>query len=129
MSTVLIATLGAESQVVTLSLLELEQLGFAVDEVAVIHTAGQDPKIVKALTRLRQAFAQTEWLQRYRHRFEILQGRAGAIADITTETEAEDVFNEMFRVVRNYKLDDYQIHLNIAGGRKPMSIYGMVTTH
>jgi CRISPR-associated Csx14 family protein len=127
MPEVLIATLGTESQVVTLSLLELERLGYAVEEVAIIHTAGQNPKIIEALNRLHQAFTEDNRLQKYRRRFELLQGRQGPIVDITTAAEAEDAFNEIFLVVRRYKLDGYRVHLNIAGGRKPMSIYGMVT--
>lgn len=127
MDEVLIATLGTESQVVTLSLLELERLGHLVQEVVVLHTASQEPKIIESLARLRAAFESEETLQRYRYRFEELQGRRGPIEDITTAEESEDTFEEIFRMVRNYKLDGCCVHLNIAGGRKPMSIYGMVT--
>lgn len=127
MNEVLIATLGTEAQVVTLSLLELERLGYSVQEVVVLHTASQDPKIIESLTRLRAAFESDEMLQRYRYRFEELQGRRGPIEDVTTAEESEDTFEDIFRLVRRYKLDGCRVHLNIAGGRKPMSIYGMVT--
>jgi len=73
------------------------------------------------------AFESDEMLQRYRYRFEELQGRRGPIEDVTTAEESEDTFEDIFRMVRRYKLDGYRVHLNIAGGRKPMSIYGMVT--
>jgi CRISPR-associated Csx14 family protein len=124
---VLIATLGTEAQVVTLSLLELERLGFTASEVAVVHTSGATPEIREAMIRLDQAFANDERLKRYQYRRQLLQGGRGPIADITTEAEAEQTFNSLFQVVRRYKLDGYHIHLNVAGGRKPMSIYGMVT--
>ncbi len=127
MREVLIATLGTESQVVTLSLLELARLGFNMSEVVVVHTSGTTPEIREAMDRLDEAFAKDDRLRHYHYRRELLQGERGPIADITTEVEAEHTFNSLFRVVRRYKLDAYQIHLNVAGGRKPMSIYGMVT--
>jgi hypothetical protein len=49
---VLIATLGTEAQVVTLSLLELERLGFDISEVVVVHTAVKTGKIREAIERL-----------------------------------------------------------------------------
>jgi CRISPR-associated Csx14 family protein len=123
----LIATLGTEAQVVTLSLLELERLGFDVSEVVVVHTSGATLEIREAMIRLDQAFTNDERLKRYHYRRELLQSGRGPIPDITTEAEAEDTFNSLFQIVRRYKLDSYCIHLNVAGGRKPMSIYGMVT--
>lgn len=122
MKTVLIATIGSETQVVTLSLLQLAD----VNEVVILHTDSQDPRLQESLTRLKTAFVEDGRLQRYRYRFELLYGQHGPIPDVTTEVEAEMTFEEIFRVVRNYKLDGYRVHLNIAGGRKPMSIYGMV---
>jgi len=124
---VLIATLGTESQVVTLSLLELERLECDVSEVVVIHTAAKTDKIRESIDRLDKAFATDPRLGRYRYRRELLQGERGPIADITTAAEAEQVFDTLYRVVRGYKLQGYRVHLNVAGGRKPMSIYGMVT--
>jgi CRISPR-associated Csx14 family protein len=122
----MIATLGTESQVVILSLLELKRLGYQVNKVLVIHTSSQDEKILEALARLDEVF-KDERLQGYRYQRELLQGRHGPIADITSEAEAEDTFEALFQVVRRYKLSGHRVHLNIAGGRKPMSIYGMVT--
>ncbi len=124
---VLIATLGTESQVVTLSLLELERMGFDVGEVVVVHTAARADKIRESIERLDEVFQTDPRLRRYRYRRELLQGRRGPIADITTAEEAEEVFHTLYQVVRRYKLAGYRIHLNVAGGRKPMSIYGMVT--
>jgi len=124
---VLIATLGTESQVVTLSLLELERLGFDVGEVVVVHTAAKTEKIRESIDRLDEVFATDPRLRRYRYQRDLLQGERGPIADITTAAEAEQVFETLYRVVRRYKLNGYRVHLNVAGGRKPMSIYGMVT--
>lgn len=124
---VLIATIGSEAQVVTLSLLQLAELGYQINEVVVIHTDSPVDYIRESVNRLKMAFTENDLLKNYRSRFELLQGRQGPIRDVTTEAEAEDTFEEIFRVVRRYKLDGYRVHLNIAGGRKPMSIYGMVT--
>lgn len=124
---VLIATLGTESQVVTLSLLELERLGFSVGEVVVVHTDAQVDKIREAIERLDKVFATDARLQRYNYRRELLQGERGPIADVTTAAKAEQVFGTLYRLVRQFKLRGSRVHLNVAGGRKPMSIYGMVT--
>ena len=124
---VLIATLGTESQVVTLSLLELERLGFHVSEVVVVHTGARTPKIREAVDRLDEAFATDTRLRRYRYWRELLQGERGPMVDITTAAEAERVFDTLYRLVRRFKLGRYRVQLNVAGGRKPMSIYGMVT--
>lgn len=127
MPEVLIATLGTEAQVVTLSLLELKRLGCEISHILIINTSSQDEKILESLARLDEAFNADQCLQHYHYQRELLQGRRGPIPDITTEAEAEDSFDAIFQVVRRYKIDGYRIHLNIAGGRKPMSIYGMVT--
>jgi CRISPR-associated Csx14 family protein len=124
---VLIATLGTEAQVVTLSLLELERLDFGVSEVVVVHTAAKRDKIRESIERLDEAFADDPRLSCYHYRRELLQGERGPIADVTTAAEAEMVFETLYRVVRRYKLTGCRVHLNVAGGRKPMSIYGMVT--
>ncbi len=127
MREVLIATLGTESQVVTLSLLELERQGFDVRDVVIVRTSGAVSSIQESLSRLDEAFDHDERLKKYRYRHELIQGDRGPITDITTQAEAEHTFNSLFQVVRRYKLNGYRIHLNVAGGRKPMSIYGMVT--
>lgn len=124
---VLIATLGTEAQVVTLSLLELARLGYAVQEVVIVRTSGSTATIREALDRLDEAFDSDPRLRRYTYRHALLQGERGAINDITTAGDAEGTFNSIYQLVRRYKLDGYRIHLNVAGGRKPMSIYGMVT--
>jgi hypothetical protein len=98
-----------------------------VQEVVVVHTGSQEARILEALARLEDTFSHDHRLRRYYYRPELLRGKRGPINDITTEEEAEETFNEIFHVVRRYKIDGYQVHLNIAGGRKPMSIYGMVT--
>jgi len=65
---VLIATLGTESQVVTLSLLELERMGFDVGEVVVVPTAARADKIRESIERLDEVFQTDPRLRRYRYR-------------------------------------------------------------
>ena len=66
MSEVLIATLGTEAQVVTLSLLELERLDFSVDEVVIVRTSGTVQTIQDSLARLDEAFVTDDRLKKYR---------------------------------------------------------------
>lgn len=124
---ILIATLGTESQVVTLSLLELERLGFNIKEVVVVRTGSNLELIRESLERLDKAFQTDVRLQKYAYSHELIQGQRGPLKDITTAQEAEQTFDKLFQVVKRYKLENYRVHLNVAGGRKPMSIYGMVT--
>jgi len=126
MTEILIATIGTESQVVTLSLLALARLGFKVTHVAVVHTASQDARILEGVRRLKEAFAHDPRLQGYHYQTITLQGEDVAIEDITTQREAEYLFNNLLEIIQRYKGQGYRLHLNVAGGRKPMSIYGMV---
>ena len=127
MSAVMIATLGTEPQVVTLALLELERQGDAVDEVVVVHTTGRrDERIEMAIADLDRAFAKEPRLARYRYRRALLEGDGRPLEDIAIEADVQVVFRTLYRLVHDYKRRGYRVHLNVAGGRKPMSIYGMV---
>lgn len=47
------------------------------------------------------------------------------VSDIETETNAQAAFRTIFQAVRRYKSQRAIIHLNIAGGRRSMSVFGM----
>jgi CRISPR-associated protein Csx14 len=48
------------------------------------------------------------------------------IADIVTEEDATALLRTLYRTVLAEKRAGRQVHLSIAGGRKPMAVYGMV---
>ena len=128
---VLIATLGTQPEVVTVTLDLLLDRGCNIEEVVVIHTSPSHPQIREALQRLDAEFpngtlyAHANRPCRYRKLELRVEGRP--ILDITTEGEAGAVFTAVYREVREQKKQGSLVHLCIAGGRKSMSVYGMAT--
>ena len=118
---VLIATLGTEPQVVTLALDLLQAKGYPIAEVIVVHTAGK--VVAPALRRLSEEFARATWP---RYRTVVVEGESGPIDDVSTEAHTAALLRTLYRVVLAEKRAGRLVHLSIAGGRKPMAVYGMV---
>jgi CRISPR-associated protein Csx14 len=118
---VLVATLGTEPQVVTLALDLLRAKGYAIAQVVVVHTAGT--VVQPALQRLHEESARDEHSA---YRFVPVAGREGPIEDVVTEADIAAVLRTLYSTVLVEKRAGRLIHLSIAGGRKPMAIYGMV---
>lgn len=118
---VLIATLGTEPQVVTLALDVLRAKGYDIDRLIVIHTTNRI--IQPALEQLEQAFLSDDALS---YHTVAIDGQDGPIADVATEADTAAVLRTIYRVVLNEKRAGRLVHLSIAGGRKPMAVYGMV---
>jgi CRISPR-associated protein (TIGR02584 family) len=47
--------------------------------------------------------------------------------DVETPAASAAAFRELYRLVRAHKQQERQVHLCIAGGRKNLAIFGMVT--
>lgn len=118
---VLIATLGTEPQVVTLALDLLLTKGYAIAEVVVLHTAGE--VVRPALAALAREFAHPGACG---YRPVPVEGEGGPVADIVTEADVAALLRTLYRVVLAEKRAGRLVHLSIAGGRKPMAVYGMV---
>ncbi len=117
---VLVATLGTEPQVVTLTLDLLQAKGYAIGKVIVVHTAG---KVVRpALEALAQEFAGSG---SFEYHPIVVKGDNGPVADIVTEADTAAFLRTLYRVVLAEKRAGRLVHLCIAGGRKPMAAYGM----
>jgi CRISPR-associated protein Csx14 len=126
---VLVATLGTQPQIVTLAVdLLAEDENVAVDEVHVIHTAAEG-RIGEALVKLRTEFQDDRYNGRrclYRE-VPILDPDERPVRDVRTEQDARCAFRTIYRVVLEQKQARRQVHLNIAGGRNTMVIYGAAT--
>ncbi len=118
---VLIATLGTEPQVVTLALDLLRAKGYAIAEVIVVHTVGE--VVPPALLRLAEEFARTGAGV---YRPVPVEGQDGPVEDIVTEANTAALLRTLYQVVLAEKRAGRLVHLSIAGGRKPMAVYGMV---
>lgn len=118
---VLIATLGTEPQVVTLVLDLLRAKGYPIVEVVVVHTVGE--AVQAALERLAGEFAPPGACA---YRPVPIMDERGPTADVVTEADVAALLRTLYRVVLAEKRAGRLVHLSIAGGRKPMAVYGMV---
>jgi CRISPR-associated Csx14 family protein len=121
---ILIATLGSEAQVVSLTLEMLLAQGHDIREVVVVHTMPDAEPVHSALTRLKEFFDDPE---RYSFLFRsvLIAGRT-PIVDLVTEEQVGEMFRVLFRETLAAKREGKTVHLSIAGGRKTMAVYGMV---
>lgn len=117
----LIATLGTEPQVVTLALDLLWAKGYEVTSLVVCHTAGD--RVLEALRAIQRELAAN--LQVTVTAMPVASHN-GPIADISTEADATATLATLYNVVRREKLAHRTVHLSIAGGRKPMAVYGLL---
>jgi CRISPR-associated protein Csx14 len=118
---VLIATLGSEPQVVTLVLDLLRAKGYPIAEVIVVHTLGE--VVQAALKCLADEFAAPGICT---YRLVAVENNSWPVADILTEADTAALLRTLYRVVLTEKRTGRLVHLSIAGGRKPMAVYGMV---
>jgi len=118
---VLIATLGSEPQVVTLALDLLRAKGYPVAEVIIVHTMGK--AVQSALKQLAGEFAAPGTCG-YRT-VAVVKGE-WPVDDISTEEDTASLLRTLYRTILAEKRAGRLIHLSIAGGRKPMAMYGMV---
>jgi CRISPR-associated protein Csx14 len=99
----------------------LQQKGYAIREVLVVHTVGTI--IQPALARLREEFASADTPT---CRLLPIESNAGPVTDIVTEADVSALLRTLYQVVLTQKRADRLVHLSIAGGRKTMAVYGMV---
>jgi len=118
---VLIATLGSEPQVVTLVLDLLRAKGYAITEVVVVHTLSR--AVQPGLQRLSEEFALPGVGT---CRFIPVENDSRVVADILSEKDTAALLRTLYRTVLAEKRAGRSVHLSIAGGRKPMAMYGMV---
>jgi len=119
----LLATLGSEAQVVTLTLEMLLAQGHDIREIVVLHTLAKEEPVRSAMARLKEFFNDPR-----RHSFlfrSVLIGGAEPIADLVTEEQVGAMFRALYRETLAAKRDGKTVHLSIAGGRKTMAVYGM----
>jgi CRISPR-associated Csx14 family protein len=125
-SATLIATLGSEPQVVTVACDLLLKSGELIDTVAVIHTIAPGTAIEQAVDILRTAFIDQPYAGNVRlNLIPLLDDENCPIADVDSSTSSRIAFREIYRQVREAKLEGLRVHLSIAGGRKSMAVFGM----
>lgn len=123
----LVAPMGVEPQVVTLTLDALLARTFPIAQVWVLHANENYPPIVAALRQLHAERAL------YRHKgfslrwhFVPIQDGQHYPNDFATEQDVALFLRVLYRTVAQLKRKGFRLHLSIAGGRKVMTAMGMV---
>lgn len=117
MTAVLIATLGAEAQVIALATqLLCQQAPLAA--VVALHTDPNREPVDSALPALQRIFAvQSDWPPLYTQHI--------PIGDILTPDEFNHFTDTLYTVMRHWLGQGVHVHLLLAGGRKSMTMLGM----
>ncbi len=115
------ATLGTEPQVVTSAYWLLRRQGEALSGIQVFYTRA--PAIVEARRSLEKAqkrFALPEM------QFHLLGEEAGRpLDDVLTQEDVQAAFTILYNRLYTLKSQGHRVHFLIAGGRKPLALYGM----
>jgi CRISPR-associated protein Csx14 len=124
----LIVTLGSKPQIITLTLDALGSptgQGDLPAEVVVVHTDRARPETAAALARLSADLPLTYPQVKYRPLE--LRDAAGPLRDVTAPEEVETAFRTLYAEVHAAKLAGRRVHLQIAGGRRTLTVFGMAT--
>ncbi|HEY1351632.1 MAG TPA: CRISPR-associated ring nuclease [Ktedonobacteraceae bacterium] len=122
---VLVATLGGQPQIVTLTLDLLLQRGFPIREVIVLHPGAQAPsRLYHALLRLHSEFAGGYPLTPHPIHFHShpLELDGHPIADITDDEHTDGTLDTIHRLLGDLKRQGYRVHLSVSGGRRLMAL-------
>ncbi len=120
----MIATLGTEPQVITIALDQLLKKGFEIGEVTIIYTT--DPKITEALEIIQNEFSAAYPDITLRPR--VVAGDKGAVEDFRGAGDLQALLGTLYKEVRRVRKRGPRLHLSLAGGRKVMSVMGMVVS-
>lgn len=118
----MLATLGSEPQVVTLVYDLLRRRGFCPAEVVVFHTDPAREPARSAVLRLQEELA----AMRVAHNFHPVAAGGRPVPDLVRQQDIEAFFRLLYREVLRLKQAGRRLHLSIAGGRKPMAVFGMM---
>jgi CRISPR-associated Csx14 family protein len=125
-SATLIATLGTEPQVVTATLDLLLKQKQPISSVSVLHTSNPGTAISAAVERLQQVAQAGDYANITFHFIPITHNKQ-ALSDVDTLEAGQAAFTTLYHQVWQAKRAGLAIHLCIAGGRKTITVYGMVT--
>ena len=125
-TSVCIATLGGQPQVVTLALDALLARGEPVGELIVVHLSEQNVRYRAALAQLAAEFAADcyrGWPCRYRPLAVTQAGQP--IDDLSSEVAIGAALNTFSRLIQRLKQQDRAIHLCLSGGRRLLGMLAM----
>lgn len=115
---VLVATLGAEPQVISLATQLLLRQTEPLVNVVVLHTHEQFMPVAKALPMLQSHFAD-------RPAWPPLNTVLIPTQDVLSPEQLDEFANTLYHTLKQWIAASYRVHLLLAGGRKPMAMLGM----
>lgn len=120
MPSVLVATIGAEPQVIAIAAQLLLQRRESLKAVEVLHTNPFLEPINSAMSALKDMFGKRpDWPD--------LKETQIQTDDLLLREDLEEFETILFQSLKNWKFQDYRVRLLLAGGRKTSSMVGMVT--
>lgn len=125
-SDILIATLGTEPQVVSAAHNLLRVRDYPIQRVMVLHTEAREGPIAESVVRLQEHYAAQPEASASLETRVIRDEHSFPVRDTVRQREVDAVFRSVYGAVAEAKQDGLRVHLLIAGGRKTMSVYGMV---
>lgn len=120
---ILVATLGVEPQVVTITLDLLLSGGWMISEAVVIYT--KTPRVREALRVIEEEFQRAAY-PGIRLKAVPVASAEGMVGDFCTGEELQDLLRTLYVEIRRARQTNCVVHLCVSGGRKVMGIMGMV---
>lgn len=120
---ILLATLGPEPQVVTLTHDCLQRKGILIQRVEVFHTDPRHDAINLSLSLLTSDYAGRQPPCIFVPH--LLASENGPLKDITDPLSFESSFRQFYQILRQHKQAGRTVHLCVAGGRKTLALAAM----
>ena len=118
----MIATLGVEPQVVTITIDCLTKRGINISNVTILHT--DHPAIKEALAVIKNELNKSTY-----HGLSLrtvkITSPIGPVKDFQSEEELRALLRTFYSEIRNARQNNSPIHLCISGGRKVMGVIAM----
>ena len=125
-SSVLLATLGGQPQVVTFALDALLARGEIIHEVYIVHLALTNERTRRAWQRLQQEFVDDYYAGRRCRLRRFPVGVNGVeLTDIRTAADAEAAWQSIRTLIADLKSERRRLHLCLSGGRRMMALLAM----
>jgi len=117
----LIATVGTESQVVTLVLDSLLSKGCNIGELVLLYT--EAPSVISGIEKIEHEIGNYSPIIIRRV---LIVGGGNALDDFRTADDVNIMSKIIYQVIKGCKQKGMTVHLSVAGGRKVMGIMAMV---
>lgn len=125
-SSVLLATLGGQPQVVTFALDALLARGEIIHEVYIVHLALTNERTRRAWQRLQQEFVDDYYAGRRCRLRRFPVGVNGVeLTDIRTAADAEAAWQSIRTLIADLKSEGRRLHLCLSGGRRMLALLAM----